>query len=132
MSIEQIRVDATSATISRIVRIDRREGPLQKQMRSIAIAEPGPQIDFPCQTPAGANIAAQFQAFPRGGEKLGTTFRSNLVAGEQSIEVRYMTMLSLRRFQIPIVKPLLQLPGFANLHWSQARAHCRQLRPELL
>src|SRR5262245_39680044 len=107
MRIEKIRINAAAAAISRIVRINWRQSLLQELVCVVAVEQPGPQIDLPCQTPARADIAPRCQTRIRSGKKIRSSAQSNLIAGKQSVQVRYMAMLSFRRFQVPIFQPLL-------------------------
>src|SRR5437899_1063113 len=45
--------------------------------------------------------------------------------------MRDVTVLPLRRFQIPIFEPLLQLAGASYLHWRQASTNVGELDVEL-
>ena len=79
MSIEEIRID-TATLVPPALLVNGRQRLLQKRISVIAIMQSRPEIDLPCETPAGADVAAQCQSLPRSGEQFGCAGRCNLVA----------------------------------------------------
>src|SRR5215470_2786494 len=80
MSIEQIGVYAAAAVVSNVFYENWCQRFPQKQIGMIAFEHSCPKIDFPRQTPTGANVAAHFQTLLRRCKQLGCFAGRDLVA----------------------------------------------------
>src|SRR3954468_4795923 len=130
MSIEKIGI-YTSGLSSRVSGVDRRQCLLQKKMGVLSVEQSCPEVDLPRQTPTRASVPSQLQSLLGCLEKLRRLANRDLVAGEQTIKMRNMTMLPLRRFHIPVFEPFLQLTSFADLHRRQTRTNSNSLRAKV-
>ncbi len=69
---------------------------------AVAIAETGPEVDFPGEGPAGGTVTADIQRLAGGGEEVGGGW-SDLVGREETVEVGdvAVTLVGLRVFLDP-------------------------------
>src|SRR5690349_20073696 len=105
MSVKQVAID--TASTGKLFSVNRRQCFLQQRVRSLAITQPRPEIDLPRQTPTGTRVAAQFQTLSGCRKQIGRAALSDLITRKQTVEMRDVTMMAFRRFEVPIVEPFL-------------------------
>ena len=73
----------------------------------VPVAEAGLEVDFPCDGPAGAFVAAALQSLARGRGEVGSSSRRDLVAGMKGEKMRAVAVLGIQFFVVlgPFQKP---------------------------
>ena len=89
---------------------------------AFAVEEAGPAVDLPAEAPAGGGVAANFQGAAGGGGELGGEQRGDLGGGVEGVEVGDVAVVALGGLHVPVLKPFLELAGFADLVRRQAVA----------
>src|SRR5581483_2325665 len=115
-----------------------RVGPLGRQQHPknfvgmVAVAQARPKVYAPADTPAGGVVAADLQRTPSGRGKLRRPVHVDLPAWVEPVEMRDVTMVDLRRLHVPILEPLLKLPGLADAARRQPGARVTHRRSKLV
>ena len=82
MGAEQIRVHPAAAVSGTLVPAQT-EGLLDQAVGTVAVVQPGPEVDLPVERPAGAAVAAVAEGHAAGIGELCGGQRGDLVAGVQ-------------------------------------------------
>src|SRR5262245_58901189 len=99
-------------------------------MRPVPITEPGPEVDFPGEGPAGALIAASFQHLTCCLRQVRRSTRSDLVVRMQAVKWRNVPVMRLG-FGIRL-EPFLQAAVRPDLVRRKSPALLHQLAAEVL
>ena len=111
MGVEEVRVGARGV-----------EQHLQDVVRVVAFAEAGPEVEPPGDAPPRRLVAADLEGPAGGGGERGLALDGDLAAREEGVEMRDVAVVDLGSLHVPVVEPLLELAGGADLVWRQARA----------
>src|SRR5689334_2296699 len=105
MCVKQVAIHTASAR--KLFPVNGRQRSLQQRVCSLSVTQARPKINFPRQTPTRTRVAAQFQTLSRCGEQIRSAALSDLITRKQTVEMRDVTMLAFRRFEVPVFEPFL-------------------------